>query len=286
MSNIKVLFVLKSIQILLQEYVKKFQTEAPQIHCLHQEMVDITRTFLAMFIKPEHIPTDSVTAMVGLDVNDSSIQKSNKDMAVGKYALPLLTKARQEKSNHHWINRLYENLCAGYISAATKILQLPLKNKTIRCMSALDPSMHKHSQMAKSFKYLANLLPNMIKEEEVGHLDMELNAFCVDQQVADISQNYDGKRIDVGFWSKIMALKTYNNIRYPFLSKLVSGLLTPFSGPLVEGTFNVMGDIIEEDRSTMKIENYEAVAIIKTGLKRKKIKSHQLKVNPSMKKML
>lgn len=31
-----------NLLMLLQEYVKKFQTEAPQIQILHEQMVDIT----------------------------------------------------------------------------------------------------------------------------------------------------------------------------------------------------------------------------------------------------
>ncbi|KAL5016272.1 hypothetical protein ScPMuIL_005861 [Solemya velum] len=265
-ETIAMLNLCRGLLSIFQEYVKKFQTEAPQIHILHEQMVDITKTFMAIFIKPEHIPKHSVAALVKLDVSDRAIQKSDKDIAVGKYALPLITKARQDKSQHYWLDTL------------------PLRNKTIRCLSVLDPYMQSHSQIQKAFKYLASLLPNVIREEETGCLDMELNAFCVDQQVTDLGDKYDGKRIDLGFWSPVRKLKTFDNPRYPVLSKLVCALLTSFSGPLIEGTFNVMGDIIEEDRSTMTIENYEAVAMIKTALKRKKVKSHQLKVTPSMKR--
>ena len=42
-----------------------------------------------------------------------------------------------------------------------------------------------------------------------------------------------------------------------------------FSGPLIESTFNIMDDIVEKDRSKLTVENYEAVAIVKTSLKRK-----------------
>ena len=61
-------------------------------------------------------------------------------------------------------------------------------------------------------------------------------------------------------------------------------MLTSFIGPLVEGSFNIMGDTIEDDRTTMTIEIYEAVAVIKTALKRKNMKSHKQEVTPSMKK--
>lgn len=247
-------------------------------------MVDIGKTFLAMFIKPEHIP-DSVSALVKLDVTDRSIQKADKDLAVGKYAQPHITKARMDKAQQHWLDNILTNLRAGYVSAATKILQLPLKNKVLRRLSVLDPELHNHSQTTLAFKHLARALPNVVKPEEEGDLAMELNAYSVDRQVQSICDEYGkGKRVDTDFWAHVSQLKTFDEQRYPTLCKLVCSLLTIFSGPLIESTFNIMGDIIEEDRTKLTIENYEAVAIVKSVMKRKKVHAATLKVTASMKR--
>jgi hypothetical protein len=45
-----------------------------------------------------------------------------------------------------------------------------------------------------------------------------------------------------------------------------------------------MWDIIEDDRATMAIKNYEAVAIAKMGLKRKSVTANKMVVTPNMKK--
>ena len=50
---------------------------------------------------------------------------------------------------------------------------------------------------------------------------------------------------------------------------LISALMSIFSGPLIESTFNIMDDIVEKDRNKLTVENYEAVTIVKTSLKRK-----------------
>ena len=50
---------------------------------------------------------------------------------------------------------------------------------------------------------------------------------------------------------------------------LISALMSIFSGPLIESTFNIMDDIVEKDRSKLTVENYETVAIVETSLKRK-----------------
>ena len=86
------------------------------------------------------------------------------------------------------------------------------------------------------------------------------------------------------FWSKVFSLKTFNEPGYPLLKTLISALLSIFSGPLVESTFNIMDDIVEKDRSKLNVENYEAVAIIKTTLKKKKVSAVSMVVSANTKK--
>lgn len=57
--------------------MKKFQSEVPQIHLLHENMVGVTKKFISLFIKPEHIP-ESVSKLMKLDVENTSIQKSDR----------------------------------------------------------------------------------------------------------------------------------------------------------------------------------------------------------------
>lgn len=56
-----------------------------------------------------------------------------------------------------------------------------------------------------------------------------------------------------------------------------------FSRPLIESTFNIMDDIIEKDKMT--ITNYEPVAVVKTILGKKNVKSTDLKLTNAMKKL-
>jgi hypothetical protein len=52
----------------------------------------------------------------------------------------------------------------------------------------------------------------------------------------------------------------------------------------MESSFNIMDDIIEKDRTKLAVANYEAVAIIKTALRKKKVKSTDMKVPTAMKR--
>lgn len=201
---------------------------------LHENMVDVTKKFLSLFIKPEKIP-QRVSHLMKLDVEDVSIQKSDKDLSDGQFATTQLGKARMHKA--HWIQQLYKDLRTGYIQAAKKILKLPLNYSTLRYMSVLDPAFHSHSQCSKAFRNLARQLPNVVPEEDMGCLDSELNSYAVDKQVALLASNYkDNDRVDENFWGHVIKLKTFEKQRYPVLSRLACSLLTAFSGPFVEGT--------------------------------------------------
>eukprot|EP00745_Piridium_sociabile_P019195 TRINITY_DN2900_c0_g1_i2.p1 TRINITY_DN2900_c0_g1~~TRINITY_DN2900_c0_g1_i2.p1 ORF type:complete len:270 (+),score=47.64 TRINITY_DN2900_c0_g1_i2:279-1088(+) len=58
--------------------------------------------------------------------------------------------------------------------------------------------------------------------------------------------------------------------------------LSIFSGPLVEGTFNIMDDIVENDRTSLTSENYEAIALIKSGLHAEKKTSTTMDITHRM----
>ena len=266
-------------------YVKVFQSEKPLVHTLHREMFNITREILGIFIKPEFI-SESVRELLNIDVTDETLQKSDKDLQVGRYAYVDLNKARLEKKHHHWVHSLYIDLRAGYIKAAQKLLKMPLGNQTLRKLSILDPHLANHGQASKSIKDLASCLPNVIDEAEAGSLAVEADKYTTDLQVLDLASSYKEQRmsIDLDFWSKVFSFKTFNEPRYPVLQRLISALLSIFSGPLVESTFNIMDDIVEKDRSKLTVENYEAIAIVKTTLKRQKVSAVKMVVDAQLKK--
>ena len=57
------------------------------------------------------------------------------------------------------------------------------------------------------------------------------------------------------------------NYRFLILGKLIKALLNVLRGPLVEGSFNLMDDILEADRSSVTEETYKGLAIVKSTIK-------------------
>jgi len=115
----------------------------------------------------------------------------------------------------------------------------------------------------------------------MGTLEMELCGHTGKQFSREFKEV---ERVDVHFWIKVFKLKTYRQ-RYLLLTKLVSTLLTIVSGPLIESTFNIMDEIVEIDRTKLTIENYEAVAIVKSTWKKENVKTAEMKVTSNMKKV-
>jgi len=113
-------------------------------------------------------------------------------------------------------------------------------------------------------------LPNVVPPEEIGLLVEECRAYQLDEDMLLRLQSYtEGNcRVDVDWWSHVVSLKkAERDLRYPTLCKLVKALLSIFTGPLVEGSFNLMDDILEADRCSMNVETYESLAVIKSTLK-------------------
>ena len=163
------------------------------------------------------------------------------------------------------------------MASAKKLQKLPMQNQTLQDLAALDPCHSNEASSLPALMRLAERLPNVIESEDLGALDAELRLFTSDEYVIKLQSTSSGSRIDTDFWNKIFQCASY-----PCLSKLVKALLSIFSGPIVEGTFNIMDDIMRKDRTSMDPHTYEAMATIKHGLKRRKVSGIDLPLSKQM----
>ncbi|XP_073672055.1 uncharacterized protein [Paramisgurnus dabryanus] len=251
-----------------QVFLKRLQHDKPMVHVLHVEMVLLVRDILSKFMKPDAIPLD-VKGLLKLDIQNQDLQYPNKLLSVGKFSHFAVNKARVEKKP--WVQEMYTSLREGYTKAAAFLQKkLPLSNIIISSLSALSPSLIQDQHILTAFSTLAKALPNVITTDELGQLDEEVRAYQTDLDLEEKGKGFDDNaaRIDADWWSEIFLMKTPDgSIRFPILDKLVRALLSLFTGPLVEGSFNIMDDIIEKDRVRLNIETYEGFAVIKTHLK-------------------
>lgn len=174
----------------------------------------------------------------------------------------------------------------GYQEAAKAMLKLPLQNDTLIRLTALDPGAQRSKTTVSSLLNLANKLLNVVPDDELGNLDSELRCYTVDATVTDMDAEESDPdfRLDSSWWSRIFQMQSSGRQKYPLLTKLVKALLSIFSGPLIESTFNIMDDIITDNRTSLRVKHYESLVTIKSWLKAKNASATQMKVSEKMKK--
>ena len=219
-------------------------------------------------MRPNTIPL-SHKERLKVDVRNKDLQLSNKRLSVGQFCYSALNKACVERKV--WVEQIYDCLREGYMKSAEFLLKnLPLNNSILTSLSALTPALIQSDAVVGAFTTLGEALPNVVPPEEIGQLVEECRAYQMDADMLALLASYiEGDcRVDVDWWSHVVSLKNADrDVRYPTLGKLVTAVLSIFTGPLVEGSFNLMDDILESDRCSMNVETYESLAVIKSTLK-------------------
>ena len=240
---------------MLQKFVKFFQSEVPMIHLLHDKMNELFVDFVSGFLKPEVVKGCSrVTALQVIEDNCLS----EKDMYVGSAknilaALPPLHSLRDDfygKARKAYIE------CADYMQRT-----LPLNNKVLKHLSAVDPLARGSTIALKYLKALPDIVTNVITPgTETDTYHMEVHKYSCDQHLPNpLDASGEPVQIDI-WWTQVKS-------KFPTLFKIVSAVLTCFHGPLVESSFSVMGDLIDKRSGKMNIETYGALQTTKYHLK-------------------
>ncbi|XP_073804702.1 uncharacterized protein [Danio rerio] len=249
------------VLLTFQRFVKKLQHEKPMVHLLHVEMVALVKELLGKFMRPKAVPL-SHKEILKVDVRSRDLQLPNQRLSVGQFCYNSMNKARVERKV--WVGHIYDSLREGYLRSAEFLLKnLPLDN-------IISPSLIQSDAVVGAFTTLGKALPNVVPPEEIGQLVEECRAYQMDADMLLRVPNYiEGDcRVDVDWWSHVASLKNAKRgVRYPTLCKLVKALLSIFTGPLVEASFNLMDDILESDRCSINVETYESLAVIRSTLK-------------------
>ena len=143
--------------------------------------------------------------------------------------------------------------------------KLPLENDTLKAFTAIDPVMvnSPNELVITRLLSLPSLVPNLLNVDNEECFNKEVRAVMVDSNLPSATSMVNDKEQDIDClkWWKLV------KERYPFLFKMVTGILSIFHGPGVESSFNVMGDIIDKKLGRINLETYSAIQDIKYGLK-------------------
>ncbi|XP_052785259.1 uncharacterized protein LOC128220775 isoform X1 [Mya arenaria] len=214
------------------------------------------KSFLACFIKAEHIATLTPKTAKDISFEDDTKLLKLQDCFVGSDA------DRVKKScerNDVVVFAFLKTVREGYIQCAKQMQKtLPLNNKVLKSLADLHPVMSKKSLGSKLLKRLAlDHFEDLLTDTEKDAVPKELLKYSVDHTLDGFS---DTSVID--WWTKVAAKKSY-----PVLCKVAVARLSIFHGPAVESSFNTLGDVIDSKAANMEILTYSSYHTISYAIK-------------------
>ncbi|KAK1902004.1 Zinc finger BED domain containing protein 5 [Dissostichus eleginoides] len=142
---------------ILKEYVMVFQGSQTLVHKLHDKQFEVVTSFMACFIKAEHLHT-TPKKLVEMEFSDKMLPL--RELYVG----PLAEKLKTEHPQHLIVLQFLNTVKTAYISTAAYMQKkLPLNSRTLQALSALDPLVRGHSETGILLKRLSG-------PEMMGHL--------------------------------------------------------------------------------------------------------------------
>ncbi|KAH3872469.1 hypothetical protein DPMN_035685 [Dreissena polymorpha] len=237
--------------LLLKDYAVLFQKKAPMIHVLNDEQLRLVRNFIGYFVKPQCVPS-TAKKLSEMDFAEETLLPLS-DMFMGSVASKLVTSSKCAD-----VKMVLVMLRTGHIKAGKMLLQkMPINNMLLKTASAVDPSARGHSETIRLLKNLPELVKHILSEEEENKFLQEIYQYQLDPTLPDFNSD---TRID-HWWA------AQNG--YPAMKKIILALVTCFHGPMVEGTFNRMGDILDSKSSSLSIDSLNAIQSVKSALKEK-----------------
>ena len=118
---------------LFKSHVMLFQREKPLIHRIYHEQIDVVRTFLSYFVKPEVlVKCKNAKQLVAIDLSGDNILPTNL-IFIGQKAKSIVKEKDKE---------FLEKVVNAYISCGKYILKkLPLRNRNLEIISSIDPKL-------------------------------------------------------------------------------------------------------------------------------------------------
>ncbi|GBN78845.1 hypothetical protein AVEN_147570-1 [Araneus ventricosus] len=241
---------------LLKKYVCMFQAKQPLIHKLFEEQRQLFVDFLSCFMKQELLQGKSSKELLSIDVMNDMNHIGLSKMFIGAGTQSIILNGPNDSIKEEFlykVKKAYAN-CAHYLQK-----KLPLASPLLKCISSIDPVTRGKDVTLKRLQKLPSFITNVLTNPE----DKEAYALEIHQYQVDLKlpSPFDdsGKLIPIDiWWSKLFTMEKYTS-----LSKMVKAVISCFHGPQVEGTFNIMSDLIDKRPGRMHIETYSSIQSVK-----------------------
>lgn len=213
---------------------KLMQSERPQIHKLHNNMVTVYKSLLECYMDDEYV---SRTEAGLIQIDNPRHYKPIDNLYLGAKVSASLASTNSNTLNQDDIKAFKLKCLDFFIEGAKQIKKrYDFSNDVIKEMQFLDPHVVK-SRKINSLVALAVKFPNLISVNELQQLDTEWRFLRNNKDLApDESEDVET------YWCKVTAARdpaNYSNQLYPTLSKFVSAILSlPHSSAAVERIFS------------------------------------------------
>ncbi|XP_054722965.1 uncharacterized protein LOC129232887 [Uloborus diversus] len=248
----KALF-LRNVSDILNRFVGLFQTEAPLIHILYDEMVSLVKTLLGRFLTNSFFQNLPGTDLKVLDVSKAEYWKTASAIDIG-----LDTQKAMASLSDTEKKSFYLGARSFYLACTKKLLKtLPLDNRLLFHLQVLHPVMKMEETSILSIKYLASNT-SIVKPEEVSLLKDEWIRIQAEpeeessiQILTESSNSNNYIPIDV-YWKKFFDKKdNLGNKKYPFVTKLFQAFLcVPHGSADIERGFSTNKKLLD-NRGTL-----------------------------------
>lgn len=253
-KTIMLLSIYKSVLETLKEYAVLFQAKEPMIHILHDKQIQLLCEFLGYFVKPQLLPNTG-KELKKIELKEPMLMPKT-DIFMGAEAYKIVSRKGTKDS---LVNEITSNLQVAYMKSGKALInKMPVDNKLLEGLSALDPLARGHSITVKLLKRLPEQMSNILQPEEESDYMKEVHRFQYDPTLPDYKET---TRID-SWWAA-------QQNSYPKLSKIALAGLTCFHGPMVECVFNLMGDVMDQKSSSLSIKSLNSIQTVKSTLKAK-----------------
>ena len=225
---------------------KMIQKQSPAIHFLKDGFI---KKLLLRFMKSEVLQL----SLTDIDLDDTGAYKPLEEVFIGQQAQTYLEDSDLSSAE---IKTFYHTCQQFWLAGASyAMVNLPLNHSLLDNITWVYPFSNSYDKVDQVLA-AAKLLPQVIRESEIGVLAEEYMDYCV-------SENHitaHDMAVDE-YWHKISSLKDVSgDHRYPLLSKLAKAIIViPHGNADVERMFSLIALNKTKLRSRLSIETLSAL---------------------------
>lgn len=222
--------------------INHFESEEPKIFERFDVLADLLITFMAKFLMNggRKAGKDDFTTrdLLDVDVTDSSLQLSDKNMFLGPKVETFLVEVGLTRSSPElapWLGKVREFYCEA-LAKAQKYFRAPLASKVLRACDVFDPEVLFSSaldEVKNKFQTVASRFSNVIKNERVPDLLDQIASLHSRKDIKELAATMTPVQI-------FGRLVTWRDGRYGLIGLLGCAILSVHnSGAMAERDFSL-----------------------------------------------